>query len=138
LEFLCLTHPHDDHFRGMSHLLERLEVKTFWQFAGISGRDLRLLSKYLKVDADLGDSEDAAENANDFVRALASVRRKREAEQIREMNVTGYQQLYPVPHDASARFQISSFAPTGNQVGDYQRALARPTPHGSPKFLEGS
>ena len=30
LAFLCMTHPHDDHYRGMSHLLERwiiLELK---------------------------------------------------------------------------------------------------------------
>ena len=51
LEFLCLTHPHDDHFRGMSQLLEQLEVKHFWRFAGLAGRDLQRLALLLSVDA---------------------------------------------------------------------------------------
>ena len=36
LEFLCLTHPHDDHYKGMSHLLEAFDVKYFWPVAGLS------------------------------------------------------------------------------------------------------
>src|SRR5579872_584692 len=33
LEFLCLTHPHDDHYRGMSHLLELFNPRYFWRSA---------------------------------------------------------------------------------------------------------
>ena len=52
LEFLCLTHPHQDHYRGMSHLLEHFpKIKYFWRSAGMSSEDLRWLVYTLKYDA---------------------------------------------------------------------------------------
>lgn len=123
LEFLCLTHPHDDHFRGMSQLLDHLAVKYFWRFAGLSGRDLRQLVKYLFLDAECSGVPEVAENANDFVRTMELVQERRKAGQLRQKTVSGYQLLYPVPADTSAQFQIWSFAPSGNQIGLYESAL---------------
>jgi hypothetical protein len=37
--------------------------------------------------------------------------------------VSDYQQLYPVPLDPNSRFQIWSFAPSGDQVHRYEAAL---------------
>ena len=31
LEFVCLTHPHEDHYRGLSHLLQEFPVRFFWR-----------------------------------------------------------------------------------------------------------
>ena len=36
LEFLCLTHPHADHFMGMSCLIRDLQIKAFWAFGAKS------------------------------------------------------------------------------------------------------
>jgi hypothetical protein len=108
----------------MSHLLDRLRVRTFWRFAGISGRDLRRLSQHIVVDAERAAVPEMAESADDFVRTMALVRQKRDASELDELHVTGNQRLYPMPHDHRASFQISSFAPSGNRVGDYLDALA--------------
>jgi beta-lactamase superfamily II metal-dependent hydrolase len=124
LDFLCLTHPHDDHFRGMSQLLERLDVKSFWRFAGLSGRDLRLLAQHMLVDAERSGNPEMTENANDFVRTMELVNKRRQDGQLRQKTATGFQQLYPIPADPSAHFQIWSFAPSGNQIGHYESALA--------------
>lgn len=124
LEFVCLTHPHDDHFRGMSQLLEQLKVKNFWRFPTVSARDLRLLAKSMVVDAARGDVEERKENANDFVRTMSIVNERRKNKEICQMMVTGHQQLYPVPFEQSAKFQIWSFAPHGNQLGKYEQALS--------------
>lgn len=124
LEFLCLTHPHDDHFRGMSQLLEQLNVKYFWRFAGISARDLKLLAKILVVESERGGNGHEQENANDFVRTMELVNERREKKQLKQKTVTGFQQLYPIPFDSTSPFQVSSFAPHGNQVGHYERSLA--------------
>jgi beta-lactamase superfamily II metal-dependent hydrolase len=124
LEFLCLTHPHDDHFRGMSQLLEHLEVKYFWRFPTVSARDLRLLAKYSIVDPERGNVAELLENANDFVRTMAIVNERRDSDQINQMMVSGHQQLYPVPFDQAAQFQVWGCAPHGNQLGDYERALS--------------
>lgn len=89
LEFLCLTHPHDDHFRGMSHLLDHIRVNYFWRFAGLSGRDLRLLAKHMLMDAARSGSKEMDENANDFVRTMQLVHERRLAGHLRQKIVTG-------------------------------------------------
>jgi beta-lactamase superfamily II metal-dependent hydrolase len=123
LEFLCLTHPHDDHFRGMSQLLEHLKVKHFWRFPTISVRELKRLAKYMVEDTERGDVAELKENANDFVRTMTIVNERRESNQLDQMLVNGHQQLYPVPFDQSAQFQVWGFAPHGNQLGHYEQAL---------------
>ena len=124
LEFLCLTHPHDDHFRGMSQLLEHLNVKYFWRFPTISASDLKRMAKYMVGDTERGDVAELKENANDFVRTMTIVNERRKNDQIDQMMVNGNQQLYPVPFDQSAEFQIWGFAPHGNQLGHYEQALS--------------
>jgi len=123
LEFLCLTHPHDDHFRGMSQLLRELKVRYFWRFPTLSSRDLRNLGRYLLTDAARSDDGESIESANDFVRTMTLVRERRENKQLSQKMVNGHQQLYPVPFDSFADFQIWSFAPDGNQLGHYEEAL---------------
>src|SRR4051812_33928138 len=49
LEFLCLTHPHDDHYRGMSQLLESFSIRSFWRFSGLGGSHFLRLVEYLKT-----------------------------------------------------------------------------------------
>jgi beta-lactamase superfamily II metal-dependent hydrolase len=124
LDFLCLTHPHDDHFRGMSQLLEQLEVRHFWRFSGLAGRDLERLAQSLRMDAERSDVPELVRNADDFVHTMSLVKQKRGAKQLRQKTATGYQQLFPVPADETAPFQIWSFAPSGNQVARYEDALA--------------
>jgi len=125
LEFLCLTHPHDDHFRGMSQLLVHLKVRHFWRFPTVSARDLKLLAKYLVIDTERGDVAELKENASDFVRTMEIVKKLRDKKEIVQMMVTGHQQLYPVPFSQSTRFQVWSFAPHGNQQGNYEQTLFR-------------
>jgi beta-lactamase superfamily II metal-dependent hydrolase len=124
LEFLCLTHPHDDHFRGMSQLLEHLTVKHFWRFAGLAGRDLKRLAQVFHVDAERSGVSELAGNASDFVKTMSLIQQKRSASQLRQKTVSGYQQLFPIPAGNSEPFQIWSFAPSGNQLASYEEALA--------------
>jgi beta-lactamase superfamily II metal-dependent hydrolase len=124
LAFLCLTHPHDDHFLGMSQLLQRLKVNWFWRFAGISARDLVKLTSYMMQYANQVDNEREWENAKDFARTLELAHALRDKGQLHQKAVTGIQQLYPTPADPSAQFQIWSFAPPGDRIDSYERALA--------------
>src|SRR5271157_2440811 len=62
LEFVCLTHPHDDHYKGMSHLLREFHVKAFWSFGGFQPPDFRLLRTFFKGDAQSSGLKDAREN----------------------------------------------------------------------------
>ena len=123
LDFLCLTHPHDDHYCGMSQLLQSFPVRHFWRFSGLSARDLVRLTKYFKVDAERSGSDELIERANDFAHLMALVNERWRSKQTMHKRAGGCQQLYPVPADASTPFQIWSFAPSGNQVQKYEDAL---------------
>jgi beta-lactamase superfamily II metal-dependent hydrolase len=117
LEFLCLTHPHKDHFHGMSQLLQNLDVHAFWRFGALSGRHFVALAEYLAVDAEGRHAE--AEDADEFVRIIRLVRDKR----IPETRIGARQQLYPPQHDVRAPLQIWGFAPSGRQIARYERRL---------------
>lgn len=51
IEFLCITHPHADHFMGMSQLFRDFEVKHFWTFIGLEPTDFKLLQTYFLTEA---------------------------------------------------------------------------------------
>lgn len=108
----------------MSQLLEHLKIMHFWRFAGISARDLILLTKYMLLYADRVDIEEERDSAKEFARTMELVNTLREKGQLHQKTAAGYQQLYPVPTNPSAQFQIWSFAPSGNQIASYESTLA--------------
>jgi beta-lactamase superfamily II metal-dependent hydrolase len=66
IEFVCLTHPHDDHYKGFSELLNwfknnNILVKEFWDF-GCSARKAMTLLTY----AQHSNSLELKERANEF------------------------------------------------------------------------
>lgn len=125
LEFLCLTHPHDDHFRGMSHILNAYPIRYFWRFGGMSAKDLNRLVEYFVVQAEQGGEPTENENADELRCILSLVEKKRRARKrgIRQKRAHTGQQLYPVPVDPNAEFQVWSLAPSGDQVARYENQL---------------
>jgi hypothetical protein len=125
LEFLALTHPHDDHYRGMSHLLEAFPVRFFWRFNGLSGPHFIRLVEYLRVEAEALDQTDAIESGREFERIFALIgRSRRDGGPSPRVKRSGpATQLYPVPYDEAASFRILGLAPSGNQVERYERSL---------------
>ena len=125
LEFLCLTHPHDDHFKGMSHLLEACSVRYFWLFNGLSGKHFLQLVQLLDVEVAAIHQEDQIENAREFAKIFSLVNQKKRCQQppLMEKRPGPGTPLYPVPLDRSAHFQIIGLAPSGNQVSRYDRGL---------------
>ncbi len=76
LAFLCLTHPHEDHYRGMSYLLEQFCPERIWIFAALTHRDLREMVAQVithKADSSNIPVEDR-ETADELVRILDLIR----------------------------------------------------------------
>jgi beta-lactamase superfamily II metal-dependent hydrolase len=72
VDFVCLTHPHIDHYRGLAGLLDGLAaldvpVKEFWDF-GLSARKARAMRRYVR-DPDLREERD------EFVRLIGAKER---------------------------------------------------------------
>ena len=107
----------------MSQLLRSLRVRYFWRFSGLSPRDLLRLAKYFRMEAEWNESDELRENAGEFEQTIGIVNDLWRRKQIIHKRAGSCQQLYPVPVDTSAPFQIWSFAPSGNQVQRYEDTL---------------
>lgn len=74
LSFVCLTHPHRDHYRGLSHILQGYvgKIGQFFTFpAGefIGANVEKLAEKYLKI-ANETDDQDIIDDVYEFIRIL--------------------------------------------------------------------
>lgn len=125
IEFLCLTHPHADHFRGMSHLLSAFHVHRFWRNGGMSSQDLHVLIAYLSQDAELSGDVMATADAREFsqIHTLVTEQAKRTTSRLRRGHLESGQQLYPRPVSASAAMRMLSLSPSGDCVSEYQSQL---------------
>ncbi len=128
LEFICLTHPHDDHYRGMSHLLDELTVDYFWRFPLVTRDDLEHLLFYLKAVAEEVSDEAARATADDLQKTFLLAAERRAAHQLSTANVEINKVLYPVPSeidgsDSSDELSIRAIAPSGNEVARFHESL---------------
>jgi len=126
LEFLCLTHPHADHYRGMSHLLKCFPIKYFWRSAAMSGEHLRNLLKYLIVKA-WGDDYDIG-IANDLETTFELVNQKRKGGTLSVKHMSDIKRLYPFPvtlagNESPCDIEIWAIAPSSDHIERYQESL---------------
>lgn len=117
LAFLCLTHPHDDHFRGMSQVLASLRVRCFWRFPTLSASHLKRLAQYFLVEAKKSGVRSERENADEFASIL------RTARTMNKRYPSERTELYPLQDDPDARCKITAIAPCGRQQDSYERLL---------------
>jgi hypothetical protein len=124
LEFLCLTHPHDDHYRGMSQVLGEFPVEYFWHFGAQSAAHFKQLVNYLRKEAIRTGDQEAMDNANEYTRIWLEVHSGHKAGKTRLKTSRPGMPLYPVPADPDASFQIVGLAPSDNQAQDYHQTFA--------------
>jgi len=123
LEFLCLTHPHDDHYRGMSQILREFPVEYFWHFGAQSAAHFKKLVNYLRKEAIRTGDQDAIDDVDEYIRIWLDVRGKRQAGTTRFKASRPGVPLYPVPADPHANLQIVGLAPSDDQADDYHQAF---------------
>ncbi len=119
IEFLCLTHPHDDHFRGMSQLLKEFTVRQFWTSIEPDPEDISLLKSYFLAEAQQADRAVLRESAAELASIFDLVDQRR----IDRQTIISRRPMYPVPRDSSLSIEISGLAPTDDRARVYKRAL---------------
>jgi beta-lactamase superfamily II metal-dependent hydrolase len=74
LAFVCLTHPHDDHFRGLNHLLDpsRFHVREFWRFC-LAKNDFQAVVERQRAEAVLDEDQRAIEGNDNLLQTLLLV-----------------------------------------------------------------
>jgi hypothetical protein len=122
LEFVCLTHPHDDHYRGMSQLLERFPPRHLWLFPILDAKTAARLAEYLGL-VEL-DSSDPQEAADELAKILDWCnRRNKPAAQCRLKYVDLGKDIYPSPEDTQSALRIRGIAPAPRLMKSYFEQL---------------
>ncbi len=128
LEFLCMTHPHEDHFSGMSTILKELTVKYFFSPPAMTGPRLFQIVKSIAVDARKVEDkrlESASNELIDIYEILKSKKKHRRGDPpFIPQDGTTRKILYPAEHSPNEPIRITAIAPTTRQVQDYEEKLA--------------
>ncbi len=124
LEFLCLTHPHEDHFRGMTQLLEALCVRRFWRPPVMTGANLRqIVGNELREAAHSGESS-IRENARELEAIFDRVKDMRDSGRLKpEFALSDREIRFPSP--PARPYCIWVVAPTPMQVDKYHDGLGK-------------
>jgi beta-lactamase superfamily II metal-dependent hydrolase len=136
LAFLCLTHPHADHYRGMLLLLQRLRVHRFWMFP--DAINLTALLRFLHEHG-LSSAHRAADarDLEDILRRVRDLRRES------GLKVRFLQLGQRLPSESAT---IEALTPDGNNLltfydalqGFLQSELPAPPPHFDRNRLSGA
>lgn len=126
LQFICLSHPHEDHFRGITHLLNEYEgeICQIWRFPA---RPLYKVIAHLQAEAEEKDGHvvkktSVAELAEFFGR----VDRMRKRKEVTIRLVEGYKLLYSDTIKSLGKripLKIFSLGPQGSLVDSYQQMI---------------
>lgn len=125
IQFLCMTHPHRDHFRGMSQLLDRFTIRSFWRPAVLSGKRLEWLLESVRRAATKSGTDKFLKDSEELFRIFSLVKEKKQTTgkpAIPKHAATGTQLLSSDsgPHN----FEIWALAPSGRQIERYEQKLA--------------
>jgi beta-lactamase superfamily II metal-dependent hydrolase len=128
LGFLCLTHPHHDHYRGMGHLLDRFDPDRVWLFGATTHRDLHArVAEVLRLKADTSNfAQEDAENADELVGIFDKIRQKSEDNTRTPKFEVGLLQLDQrlLRLDSDPPLTITAIAPPGTLSVLYAGSLA--------------
>lgn len=119
LEFICMTHPHDDHYRGIGQLLDRFRTRYFWHSGSQSVSQFKAHVNYVRCEAE-GYAADSGRAYLEIWQKIDELRRQK-LTRLKESRPTTV--LYPVPLDENANFRIVGLAPSGNQAAIYHRGF---------------
>ena len=118
LEFVCLTHPHSDHFRGMGQLLDRFPPRHLWLFPLGDANSFHRLAVYFGLsDLDLCEPQDNADELRKIL-AWCGQRRSRSVE-CKLKYVTLGKDIYPSPEEPDSAIAIRGIAPPDQIVLSY-------------------
>jgi hypothetical protein len=122
LRFVCLTHPHDDHFSGVMQLLENFEVQQFWHFSVISVARLRQLIK-AKLKDGLKDEKSTGRKTN--ARELAKLWKEVNARSRKGAIVVQRLSLGHscIPPEEGLEFTVQSIGPSPRQSQRFEERL---------------
>lgn len=123
LDFVCLTHPHSDHFRGMLQFFKQFNVRAFWYSNALTPprlKQIAMLDHVLGEQTGRKDKKSAARELESLFAYLHSHK-----SQIMTKRLSLGTQVYPHPLGAPTEVRITALAPSARQCERYETALGR-------------
>lgn len=128
LKFVCLTHPHADHYRGMHYLLQRYNPECVWLFGAATHRDLySKVADVLKVSAASTDHlGDQSESVEELVQILDWVRDQHENRgRVPRLDVRRLQLEMPLLElNTTPPIRMTAIGASGGRATVYEGTLA--------------
>lgn len=129
LSFVCLTHPHADHYMGMSYLLENFPPQKIWIFGGASTRHLWKKLAFSIRAAALAKMVDAGdlENSDEFERILTKIQElHKDAARVPRVEVRRMEiDLALLSLDCDPPLRVISIGASGGQALRYEEHLEK-------------
>jgi beta-lactamase superfamily II metal-dependent hydrolase len=131
IRFLCLTHPHADHYRGINQLIEAFDPDDIWIFGATTHRDLHervaIILKSQAESSNLPDGGSATEEVGELVEFLDRVRDRFRDHgrnpQLRVIRLQLEQPLLKLPADPPV--VMTALAADGRSVLLYEESLTK-------------
>lgn len=126
LDFLCMTHPHRDHVRGMSQFLREFEIRSFWRPVSMSQQRLEWILKTIHGENWLPEEPKATEDVEELFLVFSMLKGKNpdllkgrppKTELGTTKTLLSSQEHSPV--------KIWALAPSASQADRYENSLAR-------------
>jgi hypothetical protein len=115
-----MTHPHEDHYRGMSRLVDHFHIKAFWTFCDTFPDDFEAIIHYFQTEAhDLGGRAEVRFRAEELRKIFERVNRP----EVPTLAARSNQRLYPVPAGIDDPLEIHAIAPSHRGARDYVRSV---------------
>lgn len=125
LAFVCLTHPHDDHFFGLSHIVDLFNPEEFWLPDAMRCDSLKKIVLASYVDAKRYADDKASDQAKELQKIFElATKKSRKRGGGLEFRFAGTQtHLFPSPLPTSPVFEAIAFSPCGSEKIQYENSL---------------
>ena len=127
LDFLCLTHPHYDHVKGVSYLVNNYKIRRFLGFATLTPQEFYnqmvkvLITKAKRLHYHAPEKEIASE----LLEALGSINNKvKNGQMVHDPVVVTATVLNEVVGQEKLPLRMTAIAPSGRSVARYHEKLS--------------
>jgi beta-lactamase superfamily II metal-dependent hydrolase len=125
LHFVCLTHPHQDHFMGMVELMAEFRPREFWRFGSLSHEHVNNLVHYYEAKAIVKGRNEFSRTAEELLALFGASLQGVESHTMNVEHATARATLYPPAAEEPTEYHIECLSPTGNQITLYEAAIVR-------------
>ena len=123
LFFVCLTHPHDDHYLGMAKLMEEFKPAEFWRFGCLSHEHVRRLLKYYELRAGAAKIEELSQSANELIDVFGKALEGAKNKTMDVCRANSRTNPHPKRSEKPTAYKIECLSPTGRQIERYEGAV---------------